>query len=191
MNRLLPLDFDQSTLQHHPHQKSWVRWRSLSPKLIAGSLMLKLALYSGIGISLSIGYTPAAYAYATQEEITVYPETGEDYNALTRRAETAARSLAQRRFDTDILQTRVIVTILTENNGQIAPILTLDVNRNDWRRRPDPQVWATYYHSTRSLLEMGGSGTPRSTQPVSPPIVPPTTPPEVAPTNPTSPTSPQ
>ncbi|MCU0524693.1 MAG: hypothetical protein MUF72_07695 [Elainella sp. Prado103] len=104
--------------------------------------------------------SPQVYAYTTQDLLSVSRETGEDYNALTRRAEAAARSLAQQRFDSDILLTRVIITVLGDNGGQVAPILVLDVNRTNWRSRPDPQIWATYYRSTPRLLEMNGSPTP-------------------------------
>lgn len=111
------------------------------------------------------------YAYTVEELVTVSREVGEDYNALARRAEGAARAVAQQRFDSDILLTRVVITVLGQNGGQIAPILVLDVNRNDWRSRPDPQRWAKYYRSTPVLLELDGSAPPpASTAPALPPV---------------------
>jgi hypothetical protein len=55
------------------------------------------------------------------------------------------------------LVTDVAVTIVGENNGAIAPILALEVSRQAWRRRPDPQRWATYFPNTQSLLGFGST----------------------------------
>jgi hypothetical protein len=104
-----------------------------------------------------IWVTPAVRAYTAEDVLTVSRVTGENYTALARRAEYAARSLAQQRFDRDILLTRVVITVLGQNGGQTAPVLTLDVNRNDWQRRPDPQYWARYYRSTPLLLGINGT----------------------------------
>lgn len=164
---------------------SFSRWRWLcgSKFLLPGTAALGLQLLcvgglSGLIAGLSgmgaIALTPAAvYAYTTQDLLTVSREAGEDYNALTRRAEAAARSLAQQRFDSDILLTRVIITVLGDNGGQIAPILLLDVNRPDWRSRPDPQVWAKYYRNTPGLIMESPTPTAQPTPPAVPtPITP-------------------
>lgn len=162
-----------------------LRWRWLcgSKFLLSGTAALGLQMLcvgglSGLIAGLSgmgaIALTPAAvYAYTTQDLLTVSREAGEDYNALTRRAEAAARSLAQQRFDSDILLTRVMITVLGDNGGQIAPILLLDVNRPDWRSRPDPQVWAKYYRSTPRLIMEDPAPTAQPTPPAVPtPITP-------------------
>lgn len=192
MKRLLFLGFDRLRVQRYIQERyvqvhSLVLKRSLAQKLTIGHAVLKLTL--GLGISVGISIPAGVYAYATQDLLTVYREVGEDYNALTRRAENAARSLAQQRFDSDILQTRVVITVVGENDGQVSPILVLDVKREDWRRRPDPQFWATYYRNTRILLDMDGSGPLRLPQPVAP-IAPQPTPLPVAPTDPTVPATP-
>lgn len=118
-------------------------------------LVCAVSLYSlAVGSLVSPVFTPAVQAYTTEDVLNVSWETGEDYNALVRRAESAARASAQQQFDSDILLTRVIITVLGENGGETVPILMLDVNRNDWRRRPDPQYWATYYRTSRTLLNL-------------------------------------
>lgn len=119
------------------------------PKALAGLL--------GVGVvALIAGMPVPAQAYTAEDLVTVYRVEGEDYSALVRRAEITARASAQQKFDRDILLTRVVITVLGQNGGQTAPILVLDVNRNDWRNRPDPQYWAKYYRSTRVLLELEG-----------------------------------
>jgi hypothetical protein len=140
--------------------------RLLSGTLLSGTLMLHGSLLVGSVVALALNLTlaPVAVAYTVEDALTVYRVDGEDYTALSRRAEIAARAFAQQWFDSDILLTRVIVTVLGDNGGQMAPILTLNVSRNDWRSRPDPQQWATYYYSTRTLLELNNTPT-TATQP--------------------------
>jgi hypothetical protein len=91
-------------------------------------------------------------AYTARADIVVDRLPEESYETILRRAEAAARAGAQRSFDQDILITEVAVIISGQNYGAIAPILELRVTRQQWRNRPDPQVWATYFKSARSLL---------------------------------------
>lgn len=95
---------------------------------------------------------PAAQAYTARVNLSLDRRANESYDTLLRRAETAARAAAQRAFDNDILATEVSVIVAGENSGLIAPILALEVSRADWRRRPDPQQWATYYSNADILL---------------------------------------
>lgn len=184
MKRLPLLGFDRIRVQRHIQANDPALQQSLFQKLAIGSMVLRIAFCAGL--SLAAGSASVVYAYATQDMLTVYREVGEDYNALTRRAENAARSLAQQRFDSDILQTRVMITVIGENDGQAAPILLLDVKREDWRRRPDPQFWATYYRNTQLLLDMNGNGSVQPARPA-PPAVPEVVPSPAVPTNPAAP----
>ena len=115
-----------------------------------------------LGITLGIWAIDAttacqvAQAYSTEQIISVQWDADETYEGLTRRAEMAARTAAQQSFDRDILITTVDILVLGENGSSVVPILRLKVDRNDWRNRPDPQLWATYYGSSRTLLELGG-----------------------------------
>jgi hypothetical protein len=92
-------------------------------------------------------------AYTARADIIVDRlSADEDYETLLRRSEATARAAAQRAFDQDILITDVAMVISVQNYGSIAPVLELNVSRNQWRHRPDAQVWATYYRAARSLL---------------------------------------
>ncbi|MFM7423468.1 MAG: hypothetical protein ACKO7W_00440 [Elainella sp.] len=157
-----------------------------------------LAIGVGALGSIDLLLPQAVSAYAAEDLLTVNWVAGEDYTALARRAEDAARTMAQQRFDSDILLTRVVITVLGQNGGNTAPILVMDVNRPDWRNRPDPRYWSQYYRSTPALLGLDGvapTGTlqapgaapgapsPASTQPNPQP----NTQPETAPFNPLNP----
>jgi hypothetical protein len=76
----------------------------------------------------------------------------ENYETILRRAEAVARTAAQRSFDQDILVTDVSIIISVQSYGAIAPVIALDVSRPQWRTLPDPQRWATYFNTARSLL---------------------------------------
>ncbi|MEA5571649.1 hypothetical protein [Calothrix sp. UHCC 0171] len=99
-------------------------------------------------------------AYTARADIVIDSLSEESYESMVRRAEAAARAGAQRSFDKDILITEVSVIISGQNYGAIAPILELRVNRQQWRSRPDPQIWATYFKSARSLLLFNQTQTP-------------------------------
>jgi hypothetical protein len=76
----------------------------------------------------------------------------ESYNNILHRALAVARNSAQRHFDRDILITEVSVIVSTENQGAIAPILRLQVSRDQWQQLPDPKYWTTYFATAKSLL---------------------------------------
>lgn len=105
---------------------------------------------------LPLGFVAeVSQAYPRQTSVGIAQQQGDSYNALVRRAETAARTAAQQIFDGDILVSEVAVTVVGESGSAIVPILTMRVSRDQWRSRPDPQQWSTYFPSARSLLELG------------------------------------
>ncbi|MEH2281262.1 MAG: hypothetical protein V7K90_07935 [Nostoc sp.] len=91
-------------------------------------------------------------AYTARVDLAIDRLPDENYETVLRRAEAAARAAAQRSFDQDILVTDVSIIVSVQNYGSIAPVLTLDVSRPQWRSRPDAQIWATYFKTARSLL---------------------------------------
>lgn len=119
-------------------------------------------------------------AYTARVDLAIDSLPEENYETILRRAEAAARAAAQRSFDQDILVTDVSVVVSAQNYGAIAPVLALEVSRLQWRNRPDPHVWATYFKTARSLLFFGRDSTTTN----SPPPVPatPTPAPQAPPT---------
>ena len=122
-----------------------------------------------------------AQAYTAKVDVSLNRQLGESYESFLRRAEAIARAAAQRSFDGDVLVTEVAVTIIGENNGAIAPLLLLEVSRQSWRSRPDPQRWARYFPNTESLLGFDrqnvGAETPSAAE-TPPPVPTPPPPPE-------------
>ncbi|MEC4817245.1 MAG: hypothetical protein SAK29_28840 [Scytonema sp. PMC 1069.18] len=94
-------------------------------------------------------------AYTARVDLSIDRLPGDNYETLLRRAEAAARAATQRNFDQDILVTDVSIYVSVQNYGAIAPVLVLEVSRPQWRTRPDPQLWAKYFKTSRSLLFFG------------------------------------
>jgi hypothetical protein len=91
-------------------------------------------------------------AYTARVDLIIDRLPDENYETTLRRAEATARAAAQRSFDQDILATDVSIIVSVQSYGAIAPILSLQVSRPQWRSRPDTQRWATYFKTARSLL---------------------------------------
>lgn len=115
-------------------------------------LIALLGLASVSWLTTSIVAPQVAQAYTARVNVGLTRETGESFRSFLRRAEAIARAAAQRSFDRDILVTEVAVTVVGQNNGAIAPLLSLEVSRQSWRSSPDPQRWITYFPNTDTLL---------------------------------------
>ncbi len=128
--------------------------RTLAAMLSSVSLSAALVLVGFVGGHAAIA-PPPVQAYTSRVSVLIDRRAEGDFDTLLSRAEAAARAGVQRSFDQDILVTQAAVTIVAENNGRFVPILTLDVSRNQWKRFPDPQRWATYYRTAKNLLGFG------------------------------------
>jgi hypothetical protein len=120
------------------------------------SLSLLLVLGSvGYGLMEAIAPQPVV-AYPQNVEVYLSRQGGETYDNLLERSSIVARAATQRIFDTDVLVSEVAVTILADNQGLIAPLLTLNVTRDQWWQRPDPRAWINYYDGVAVLLKFSG-----------------------------------
>ena len=161
--------------------------QSVAQKQIAPiSLLAVLGLASVSWLTTSAIAPPVAQAYTARLSIALTREQGESYQSFLRRAEAVARAATQRSFDRDILVTDVAITVVGQNNGAIAPLLSLQVTRPSWRRSPDPQRWITYFPNTDSLLGFESTEEQPTTQPggVPRPTATPTPTPQQTPTGP-------
>lgn len=146
---------------------------TLTQQIAPLSLSATLCLTGAVWLATATITPQIAQAKMARLEVALDHQTDEGYQSLLRRAEAIARAAAQRSFDVDILVTEVAVTILGENKGAIAPILLLEVSRQAWKSRPDPQIWATYFPGTQLLLgfetpQEPPANLPAQTQPTAP-----------------------
>jgi len=115
---------------------------------------LAVLLFSPISVwTLTEAMAPQIVrAYTARVDLKINRIGDESYESILRRAEAVSRAAAQRSFDKDILTTDVSVIVTVESYGSMAPVLALEVSRQQWRTSPDPQRWATYFKTARSLL---------------------------------------
>ena len=103
-------------------------------------------------IAISLAIATAAVAERREVDIRIPINKDEGFTIMTRKAETLARSAAQRTFDRDVLVSGVSVKVTAENKETASLILQLIVSRSDWASRPDPKVWATYFPMAKALI---------------------------------------
>ncbi len=135
--------FNHSTPPHDP-------WRMYP---LAAGLSTLLVFTGGWLGSQAIAPT-MMQASPTRVDVTLDVLENETFDLLLRRAEAVARAATQRSFDREILITEVNVVIAARKGDNLAPILSLQVTRENWRDRPDPRVWSTYYRTSRRLLNL-------------------------------------
>ncbi|MBW4575913.1 MAG: hypothetical protein KME08_11580 [Aphanothece sp. CMT-3BRIN-NPC111] len=123
-------------------------------------------------------------ASTAQITVPISREANESYESLLNRAEAVSWATTQRRFKQDISVTNVALIVLAENQGFIAPIVSLKVNRQQWQSQPYVQRWATYFPYIESLLGFQNNVTPPS--PSASPTLTPTPTPEAIPSQPTN-----
>lgn len=129
-----------------------------------------LCLGGAFGLVYSVIAPEITQAHTTVVEVSIDHQAGENYETLLRRAEAVAKAAAQQSFHGDSLVSEVAVTVLGKHQGSIAPVLSLKVSRQLWSSRPDPQRWATYFPSAKSLLRFDNTvvKAPAPTQPTPP-----------------------
>lgn len=127
-------------------------WNVITLLSLASGLWLVQAALPPQGEQWSALGPQAAQAYVARANVAITYQSGETYEAFVSRAEAAGRAAVQRSFDRDVLVTEVAVVVVAQSNGTAAPVLGINVTRNQWRNRPDPQRWATYFRSAKTLL---------------------------------------
>jgi hypothetical protein len=132
-------------------------------RAIAPVMATVLGLSSGVLLVEAIA-PKAVHAQTNQVSVSLQRQPNESFETFINRAEAAARATAQRNFASSATS-GVAVTVLGESAGLVAPLLSLEVNRDNWRSRPDPQQWATYYSDARTLLGFQGLAPATAAQP--------------------------
>ncbi len=116
------------------------------------SLVMLLGLGGGFCLATEVITPQLAQADTAHVNLSLQGQPNETYEALLSRAEVVAKAAAGAKFDRDNRVTDVSIMLVAQNHGAIAPVLTLEVSRSQWRSRPDVQFWSTYFTTARSLL---------------------------------------
>lgn len=132
--------------QHQNESKPYFgQWLTRATQLTTISLLL-------IGFGFPIKQVQADTARI--DDIIIDRQPGETYDSLIQRAESAARTAVRQSFDQGSQITDVSIVILGQNQGGIAPVLTVALSRPQWNRNSNTQDGFTYFNSARSLLRL-------------------------------------
>lgn len=134
------------------------RAASLTQTLTRVAMAMALSLGPGLWLLAKTASPQTAQAEPTRYSSTLTWGQTESYDTLLRRAETTAQGIAQGIFNRNGSVNEVAITIVGVRGGTETPILSLQVGRDQWGRRPDPRYWATYFPTAESLLGMDASG---------------------------------
>jgi hypothetical protein len=143
---------------------------------------VKSSLVTILGCSLASSTITSAFAQAikagvattsppnqpnvVQLQVSVPRIPGESFEMMVLRSQAMAKTFIQRSFNKNKSVTNVNLTVIGENQGFIAPIVSVKVNRQGWQRNPNPLMWATYFTNAQTLLNLPDSFT-TATQPAS------------------------
>lgn len=122
-----------------------------SPKTWIATIALSLGLTTGLWLTMTASIPQIAYAETANVDLTIDRRPNETYENLVKRAEAAATSAVAASFNQNRQATDVSITVVARNSGAIAPVLSLEVNRNEWSSF-NARRWITHFNSARSLL---------------------------------------
>jgi len=107
--------------------------------------------------------------------VSIRRQGNETYGQFLERANSLAKNTIEQRFKTDRELDALNVVVVGENNGAIAPLLAVKVNRDNWQANPNVQKWSNEFPFSQSLL--GLESLPNPTAPSAAAAPPPSAPP--------------
>lgn len=131
-------------------------WESVAKKTPMAILVLLLGLGGGFWLTTEANTPKVAQAETPSIDLSIVRQPDETYETLLSRSEAAARAAVQKNFDQDINLKDVSVMVVAQNQGAIAPVLSMEVSRDQWLSNPDVQRWVIYFTTARSLLGFEG-----------------------------------
>jgi hypothetical protein len=96
--------------------------------------------------------TGVAFASPTEVNLSIKRQQSENYEQFVQRAETLAKNTVQQRFQNNQALEEVRVLVVGENQGAIAPVLTVQVNRDNWNHDPRIERWQNTFPHSKDLL---------------------------------------
>lgn len=114
----------------------------------------RVLIASAIALLLSFTVSALLPAVAQASNLTVrIPFDGDrDHQAFLRDAEAMATQRIDREFRQNSTLNTLEVTVLGERNGEIIPIFSVSVSRDQWQTTPLVSSWAEYYSASYALL---------------------------------------
>jgi hypothetical protein len=141
--------------------------KNIALKQIIPSGLVILAGCAGMNwVATEILAAPIVFARANEISLPIARQKQENYESFLRRAEATAAKTIQSRFQENTRLSELKLAVFGENQGAVAPVLSVRVSRDKWRATPKIDRWATYYPDSKFLL--GFEQPPQQLQPKPP-----------------------
>lgn len=118
----------------------------------------QLAIVSATLASLAVVAPARVRAEPFNVDLTLNVYGPITYDSVFQQAESLARQLLFSSFAQDPSVSEVNLVVLADRNGQIIPLMSVNVSRVDWRDQPDVNRWIAWtapFFSSETLLGLG------------------------------------
>ncbi|PIG91944.1 hypothetical protein [Gloeocapsopsis sp. IPPAS B-1203] len=164
---------------HQPSKKTqltcdnWTKYRNAAnvSKTTLLAVLLGLGcdfLVTHAAIAQNAAQSSQAQARSARMNLAVNRQPQETYESLINRAETVAITAVKQRFSQDKHAPAVSVMIVAHSYGAIAPVLSLEISRNQWQyskgSKTETKDQMKYFSTARMLLGFDGVATSNSNQ---------------------------
>ncbi|AFZ29056.1 hypothetical protein Glo7428_0455 [Gloeocapsa sp. PCC 7428] len=163
---------------HQPSKKTqstcdnWTKYHKVAANV---SRIVTLAALIGLGGEI-LGRYPAiaqttqpistTQAAPARMNLKVNRQPQESYESLMNRAETVAVTAVKQRFSQDRHTPAISVMIVADSYGAIAPVLSLEISRNEWHySKAETKDQMKYFSTAKMLLGFDGVATNNTNQP--------------------------
>lgn len=139
----------------------------ISQKQLVPISLTALLSCTAITSIATTGINPSiVLAKPVEYNIPISRQTQESYEQLMQRGENLAQSTINTRLKQNPSLDQIKVIIVGENEGAIAPLMSVQVSRQGWMNTPQVRYWATYFTDSRLLLGFDQAvATPTQPQP--------------------------
>jgi hypothetical protein len=94
----------------------------------------------------------SAFSQTQSHTVTISFSSDRDHQSFLRDAETMAAQAIERELRQNSALDSLEVTVLGERHGEIMPIFSVSVSRDQWQSSPLISAWAEYYSASYALL---------------------------------------
>jgi hypothetical protein len=157
------------------------------PKLFSLSGLVSLSLGCGGWFTVILVDSPAAIAQISQIPLTLSREPDETYPSFVQRATTLVASRFKNDFSKNSSLNELRIVVIGQNNGNIAPVLSVNMSRRQWLNNPNPQPLINYFADSEFLLGFDAPVAPPPQTAIAAPTNPSTPPPDPSPPSNSSP----
>ena len=132
--------------------KTKLRQAWMIPKFFSLSCFASLSLGCAGWFTVALVDSPVAIAQISQIPLTLSREPDETYPNFVQRATTLVTARLKNDFSKNSSLNELRIVVIGQNNGNIAPVLSVNMSRRQWLNNPNPQPLINYFSDSEFLL---------------------------------------